>query len=441
MTHRHSLFWTLVLVLTLIVALGCEGKKGAQGETGLTGAKGDPGVKGDPGDKGDKGDPGDKGDKGDQGDPGVKGDQGPVGSLDASCMGACHGKDSIRAQFTASKHFDYNIVSSGDDHGESWTANNNCSICHNSNGLAELFAGNVKDVAGYDFTNAKFGQHLFKSTDGTKIAEVQLKNVPGQIVQVNCFTCHKVDATNDPHVTGKYTKGDWGLYADLTKGFVGFNEVNFGKGNMCVTCHHARRPAETYFTGTTVYPKAVGSSHFGPHPSVQGDVYAGVSFLPFQGKTYTTTSTHSGLADKCITCHMPKEPKNNDYPNHSFKPQYEACAGCHSGTTTYNVNGFQTKVADALELLAGVFVTNGLLSETDGEYSPVSAGMIPDAGIAAAFYVWNYLHEDNSRGVHNPKLVKQLLFDALEHLVGRTDGFKYTLKEADVKTELGFDRP
>ena len=239
MTHRHSLFWTLVLVLTLIVALGCEGKKGAQGETGLTGAKGDPGVKGDPGDKGDKGDPGDKGDKGDQGDPGVKGDQGPVGSLDASCMGACHqaGGSDGGNDFRSNR-----LVLTGDPEGD--RIDNGDAILPGEgpdDDIVDAGAGNDKVIAGAgdDTVYAGSGNDYVEGGAGNDVIYGD-SNLPGGTAPRESF---EWDKAPDPNGPAPIDNGD-----DLSGGFT----QNTGSVNVTYSVLHESCGVDTEFTNQTL---------------------------------------------------------------------------------------------------------------------------------------------------------------------------------------------
>lgn len=450
--HYLRFFFIGLAMCSLIFACDRTSPPGPKGDNGLAGEKGSQGDKGDPGTVGTPGD------KGDQGDKGLTGDKGDPGSLDASCMGACHGRNSIRHQYTASKHGFYGIEAAGDDHDESWTDTNNCSVCHNQNGQALYWAGKLNavepEVDAQTKDNFKYGQTAYKyEKDGKwNFKEVSLSQLPGQIVQVNCFTCHKVDDSNDPHITGSYKKGQWGFFADLTKAIIGYgNVVNWKTGNVCASCHKNRRPPESQIadTGET----KITSSHWGSHGSVQGDVFSGTGFFKHANKTYKNSS-HNNFEKACVKCHMPPVAENNNYPNHSFKPHFSGCAECHGDVSTYNINGMPGKVRTALTNLEKHFASDAIkwLAEEEGEYhvnaSSTSPIVVPETEKAFLGILYNviWLVNDKSSGVHNPDLVKQLLWDAVELLSAETGKFKLELKNSkgevvDMKTYLGFERP
>ena len=76
----------IIIIATLLIFAGCEGKVGPAGPAGPAGPTGPQGVKGDTGSKGPKGDTGDtgpaglQGPVGPQGPPGPQGPQGPAGT-------------------------------------------------------------------------------------------------------------------------------------------------------------------------------------------------------------------------------------------------------------------------------------------------------------------------------------------------------------------------
>jgi hypothetical protein len=142
-----------------------------------------------------------------------------------------------------------------------------------------------------------------------------------------CFTCHK------PHETG-----DFSLRTTTAVKLID-NVTTFdkGKGNLCVTCHHARTPAVTNplgnsgisatdttlvsgfaglvshglytITATTTAPKNFQrwSSSSGPHHGPQSDFMMGVNNWTYTktAVTYQGPSAHyNPAADSCVACHM-----------------------------------------------------------------------------------------------------------------------------------------
>jgi len=56
------------------------------------------------------------------------------------------------------------------------------------------------------------------------------------------------------------------------------------------------------------------SSRFGPHENPQFDMLVGSNGYQFGDTTFTGISTHGGLADGCVTCHMQTRTPGNGSP-------------------------------------------------------------------------------------------------------------------------------
>ncbi len=118
-----------------------------------------------------------------------------------------------------------------------------------------------------------------------------------------CFTCHK------PHISG-----DFSLRKETSENLVdGTSVFNWGKGNLCVTCHKAlTRVGDTslvstsaFFNTTTTFPKSWRSSD-GPHHGPQADLMMGKNNYLYPAKTYVTVNDHfdAALPDSCVSCHL-----------------------------------------------------------------------------------------------------------------------------------------
>jgi hypothetical protein len=208
-----------------------------------------------------------------------------------SCM-ECHSGDTTEGnavlaaqdQYEASGHFlgPRTLVESTLDtghmyvhHGSNsmYTNGSSCSKCHTHQGFVDFVAAGMPAS-----WNQAYGA----------------ASAPG------CFTCHK------PHVSG-----DFSMRKETAETLVGGTSFNWGKGNLCVTCHKSLTDATTFLPDETeptpsIYPKAWttrDNMHHGP----QADFMLGTNHRPFDLKTYAGASPHLdalSLPDSCVGCHL-----------------------------------------------------------------------------------------------------------------------------------------
>jgi hypothetical protein len=133
---------------------------------------------------------------------------------------------------------------------------------------------------------------------------------------------------------------------------------------------------------------------------------------------------------------------NNGAPNHSFYPQVSACQTCHAGVKNFDVNGGQAAVALTLAELEKALNDAGYLTRsTSRPYAPLSASELGDgqfnldiarpdgaadggtptltADQAGALYNFFIVARGGAKGVHNPKYVRQLLYDSFVAITGQ----------------------
>jgi hypothetical protein len=215
-----------------------------------------------------------------------------------------------------------------------------------------------------------------------------------------CRTCHTIHTT--------YTKDDFALrtVAPVTM-VISTKTFDKGMGNLCANCHQARRymanfPAKDA-AGTAIAGSYAVTTRFNPHVSPQSDMMLGVG----GGGTVTgkPSAHYSMTTDSCVTCHL------GGSANHTFKAQVSACVVCHADATTTDVNGAVTKIQAKYDQLKAALTTAGLL---DATAAPV-AGTLVEAK-AFPLWVYGYIMEDGSMGVHNPKYANDLLDAALAGL-------------------------
>jgi hypothetical protein len=379
--------WLLGLMLAV-------GTAACSGDTGPKGDKGDPGAMGAMGTMGVKGDPGAKGDKGDPGMPGATAAPG--------CLAPCHGvSGGIVEQWKSSAHYKVFSERIGTAYGEgSWlNPGSSCGDCHAIDGIAQRVAGKVGPAMGMGPTNVASGQINYQSSAmGVPIIGVEAPyNGSAALAQVHCTTCHKVDATKDPHQTGKgFTAGDWPQQAPSSgqpyiekspdsAGAVTGTAIGpmagFAAGNTCVWCHKARTDISHYIPQVLAQNTlATNAARFGPHEGPQADVLSGKGGYEFGGKTYTS-SVHATAPKGCVSCHMPPDPTNaNSAPDHSFYADVRGCnqMACHGTTGTFatltssdQAKKLNTDVTTLLNQLEGLLNQAGMITRDEyGVWSP-----------------------------------------------------------------------
>jgi hypothetical protein len=236
---------------------------------------------------------------------------------------------------------------------------------------------------------------------------------------INCFTCHA------PHTNSDF-RLRWTCTTTLQDGVV----FDLHEGNLCASCHQARKNVQTYITASTTL-----SSRWGPHHSPQGDMLIGSNGYEYTSYTYEQTNhkgatTANGL-NGCIECHM-KTTSQNVIGGHSWNMAYDlggtevlntdACTPCHGDISDFSDiaignNSVQDSVVTMLGTLRSKLVTAGLLNNT-GANADLPKAVTTSADSAGA--VWNYLvvENDRSEGVHNAKYILGLLDSSIRFLNG-----------------------
>ena len=261
---------------------------------------------------------------------------------------------------------------------------------------------------------------------------------------VGCATCH------DPHKNNQPT--------NITAGAFNFPQLRVDDvADACTGCHITR------------------ISSRGLHESHQGSMLIGADATPFSlsilkayeantsdmstnvglwsgweypGYTYTNSS-HSGIQDRCVTCHMAQSPSNitaansnytipdtmlNKLGGHTFNVVYiqgsdttlnpTGCTPCH-GTVTMNfVDITQNQTKSLLAALAAVLPKRDTSGTVISFYDTVTyeglknypkSRALTTAELAAA-YNYQFVTNDGSYGVHNFTYTQELLNSSIEQL-------------------------
>ena len=216
-----------------------------------------------------------------------------------------------------------------------------------------------------------------------------------------CRTCHTIHTT--------YTKDDFALrtVAPVTLVING-GTFDKGMGNLCVNCHQARKNmadfAEKDAAGAVIAGSyKLTSSRFNPHLSPQSDMMLGVGG---GGTVVGSPSSHYTMTtDSCVTCHL------GESNTHTFDATVSACVACHADAENTDINGAVTTTQAKFDELTAALTTAGLVDSTGAAVKGTYAE-------AKAFPLWVYgfIMEDGSMGVHNPKYANDLLDAALAAL-------------------------
>ncbi|MBI5533473.1 MAG: collagen-like protein [Deltaproteobacteria bacterium] len=440
----------------LVLVAGCEGPAGpggadgAQGRTGPAGPTGSSGATGPVGPSGDAGPPGTTGPTGPTGpagEAGATGPTGPAGTLpeggtsSTACLAPCHGFNGIVEQWKKSGHYAGYVANLGGEEAESFlSTSSSCGNCHAIDGIEMRVSGKIGTTSG-TIANGATGQIDYLNTTTSKLAEGTYQG-EASVAAVSCSTCHKIDATNDPHVTGTYTAGGFPMWVPVASGTfstiersaaagtVSGTQIKYQAGNSCIWCHKSRKDVKNY----VVAANALTSTRWGPHEGPQADVYSGKGGYEFASAPAYASSPHVVLPDGCVMCHMPEVLQNSNYPDHTFKARISACQGCHPGMTDFDHGSAQTIVKAALTELQAALNTAGYLTRgtdqaltttelADGRFHlDLTRVKTPaaslDADTAGALYNYLLVARGKDFGVHNTKYTKQLLFDSILKIKG-----------------------
>ena len=175
---------------------------------------------------------------------------------------------------------------------------------------------------------------------------------------ITCAACH------DPHNATNY-----GLRLVPVTLKNGYTVSTGGNGQLCMTCHQARKNINTTITKTAPYYGF--SDRFGPHHGPQTDMLLGQNAYQYGDSSITGINTHGGLTDACVTCHMQTRGTNSNHQwnmSDSTGDYVTVCKSCHGQNITKfddikasadwdgngKIEGVQTEVQGLLNKLAAL---------------------------------------------------------------------------------------
>ncbi|NWF50841.1 MAG: hypothetical protein HXY49_09915 [Ignavibacteriaceae bacterium] len=340
---------------------------------------------------------GDKGDKGDPGDSYINWDGFKQGIVCADC----HNYDYDTTYYVWARKYQWDLSKHAIG-GDFERNSSSCSNCHTTEGYLQSLRGQTVTA------------HVNGSPPG-------------------CFACHS------PHSNADFSLRTVAPVTIISAvDGVADYVFDYGKGNLCVSCHKTRtispepNPSKTASTDTI----KITTNRWYPHYGVQGQMLAGVGGFEFQNYTYTSSfhTTSSVIkADGCAICHMADptagggigggHTMNIEYLNTSGNPTYllNGCTitGCHpSAGFTIDYNQSHTQVEALLDSLHTLLLNRNWIDPSTGLVNASSSNplRIAPAFLAGALFNYYFVEHDLSKGSHNFKYAKQLLESSIEVL-------------------------
>lgn len=328
----------------------------------------------------------------------------------------------------------------GSDGKDGVDGNVSCLVCHTAVNMDEIATtlDTHKHVMGSSWgrgTSASCG--ACHSSDGfIEFARSGERIAAAVSTPLTCVTCHSNHGSLEDGIDAPMR------YLGPVESLAVEGAVyNHGKGDLCATCHQARR-ASTYYDNQTTHETysreftgddiAMYQAHGAIGPAGSMDLINDTLFVVFDvPTTYVyTSSTHAGphhgpqanifAADigtmagtpfdrdhhtDCVSCHVATELTG---AGHAFVPDIAKCNECHGDA--FNMTADQQAIADRLHAVGEALEAIGAIHIAEDGVHPMYASL--ERAKWNAF--WNYmcLVEDKSEGVHNFGYANQLLTSA-----------------------------
>jgi hypothetical protein len=272
------------------------------------------------------------------------------------------------------------------------------------------------------------GQGFINFTEGVGTATENLTSSQ----PFTCQVCHDPHSVDNPHQLRKVTADTLANGQPITLG---------GLGQLCMNCHKSRHDGEA---AAKTY-----SSRFGPHHSIQTDMFLGTNAAEFG--TPTSSSGHKyALEDACVDCHMyatpdTGQPGRDKIGGHSWAMEADgvenvaACRSCHGPIESFDdikaaydydrngkVEGVQTEVKGMLARLGK------LLPIQVADSGKVLPSLTKNQMMAA--YDYFFVTNDGSYGVHNAKYAIGILQKSMDIITG-VETVSYELPETFTLTQ------
>ncbi len=264
--------------------------------------------------------------------------------------------------------------------GGSVTSNPTCVKCHVAQNAAAYINGTF-------FTNADGSDKGKPYYDKIIVAS----NNP-DIQPITCVVCH------DPH--------------DATNGVQQLRLPLTGPMVVCDKCHNAEIETDTVDIHTTPHHNTSeclsGSKNFGYKYSAAELSAAGITDTVYQNSAHTYAAT-----ERCINCHLNADDTDqfgNVAHGHTFEPRVQACAKCHADYYTAVDTSNHAKMFDYRRTQT---VTDSLVTVLTNKLAQASSADSLTDSFLKANYNLAACTQEGSHGIHNTKLVQELLRDAI----------------------------
>jgi mono/diheme cytochrome c family protein len=302
--------------------------------------------------------------------------------------------------------------------------------------------GGDYERAGSSCAECHTTEGFIQKTSGKAVTAAIQPSPPG------CFACHS------PHSRANFTLRTTSTVT-LNSSVAGVADATFdyGKGNLCATCHHPRTmspepdPTKTAATDTLTISNNRWYAHYG----VQSQLLMGTGGFQFAGYTYNGNSAHTTAplikSEGCIQCHMADPAASGSEFGqagaHTMNIRYgtssslvEGCknAACHPTITSPDYHSVQTQVKAYLDTLATMMKDTSIVNKfnvgakkawitgTDSAGYSINASSgsgalkIRPASRSGALYNFFLIEHDLSLGVHNSVYSIDLLKSSLVEL-------------------------
>jgi hypothetical protein len=270
---------------------------------------------------------------------------------------------------------------------------------------------------------------------GRKTTSADTAKVDANFKSISCAVCH------DPHGNSNEFLVRYPKIDTLANGF----KVPTGKGGksqLCMNCHRGR------VNGVATVKAQFGrfNSRFYPHYSSQADMFLGTQGWEF-GLGLEGLSSHGGLKDGCVTCHMAErtvvpgyskaQRDHNMAMSENGVDKVEGCVECHGSiktfrdikaSTDYDMDG---KIEGAIDEVDGLMAKLKAKLPLDATGEPVTmntdsmivknfatTNKLNYQSLIASLWNYNYISHDMSMGVHNTKYAVALLRASLGLVTG-----------------------
>ncbi len=324
-------------------------------------------------------------------------------TVNAGACAQCHDepwRHNKFAQFENSLHSEA-LWSSSFAQGSSSQNNSlgNCIRCHDGQGFVNFTKGRITNTTGMLET-----QHTY----------------------ITCATCHDPHGNSNEHQLRSTPEGSDTLAN-------GYQYTIGGTGRLCMNCHKARANNVTYVQTN------VSNSHWGPHHSVQADVYLGQNAAEFNGVPYVSGYHKLVFENACVDCHMVATTDTGTVTRdrvggHSWKLHDEennyyhsaTCVPCHGQINSWDdfiaskdFDGDGTKESIPQEI-AGLETLLSTWLPPSGIDS-IDYTQITTENQKKAFFNYQLIANDGSKGMHNARFSIDVLTKSIIALGGTVD--------------------